>query len=318
MQAIVAVDDEWGIGCGGDLLVRIPDDMRWFKEHTVGKTVIMGNCTFKSLPDSSPLKDRVNIILSHDRDLKVPGAIVLNSMDEVLDIIHTTGADDSIIIGGQTIYEQFLPYCDTAYVTRMHIPESIRRPPDRFFPNLDGSDVWDLVESSGPRSYQGVRFWFAEYRNRRCQKIDRLSFPFIQKDECTFPIPSRIDPWRLDDFIVELLDTLYSYMRPIQDGMDPNDVREYENYADCMDFIQYLQFKRYISTEESFEELFFKYCISEGSDCGGYTMTLNYRDLEEFKDTFYSVACIDELKPYYRMTPVSLQRRTYGLEAAHR
>lgn len=316
MKAVVAVDDNWGIGCGGDLLVRIPDDMRNFKEKTVGKTVIMGNCTFRSLPSSSPLKDRVNIVLSHDSGLRIKGALVMNSIEDVLDLVDTIGSDDTIVIGGQSVYEQLLPYCDTAYVTRMHIPESMSRRPDRFFVNLDESDEWELEESSTTEMYEGVEYKFCTYHNRRCLSIDRRRELFLPKDRCTAFIPRRFESDNYDEFFVELLDTLFSYMRPMQDGLNRHDVEEYQEYADRMDFIHYLEFKRYVSRDHAFDDLFRKYCVPFDGHLDGYMINLRYEDLDRFNGLIYTVDDVNGLASHFDMTPVRIAVTSHEKRAA--
>lgn len=163
MKLIVAVNEEWGIGCEGELLSRIPDDMAFFKQKTMGKVVIMGNSTFKSLPESKPLKNRINIIMSKDTTLRIRGAIVCNSLKDIIYVSNMCHTDDVFIIGGQSIYEQFLPYCSIAYVTKI-----VTRPPqkaDKYFPNLDAMPSWKLVETSEKKYYRNMAYNFTIFEN---------------------------------------------------------------------------------------------------------------------------------------------------------
>ena len=131
LEAIVAVDNSWGIGNKGELLCRVRDDLRNFRSVTSGKTVILGSKTLATFPNGQQLKNRRNIILSRRDDYKVDGAEVAHSLDEALNML---GEDENaVVIGGDSIYKLFLPYCKRIYVTKF----DITLPADAFFPNLD-------------------------------------------------------------------------------------------------------------------------------------------------------------------------------------
>ena len=85
MNLIVAVDKNWAIGYKNDLLVSIPDDMKFFRESTTGKVCIMGKNTLESFPGGRPLKNRVNIVIALEKDYKVDGATVVYSIEEALE-----------------------------------------------------------------------------------------------------------------------------------------------------------------------------------------------------------------------------------------
>lgn len=163
MNAIVSVDRNWGIGCRGDLLFHVPEDMKYFKSMTTGKVVVMGEKTFFSLPGQKPLKDRVNIVLSDNRALVIDGAVVMNSLGEVLEAVKKYNADDVFVIGGQAVYELMLDYCDTVYVTRFQA----EKPADKFFPDLDQKAEWKLTAVSEPREHDGLVFTFNRYERAR-------------------------------------------------------------------------------------------------------------------------------------------------------
>ncbi|MDX9872308.1 MAG: dihydrofolate reductase, partial [Clostridia bacterium] len=114
MKAIVAVDMNWGIGYKGNLLLRIPEDMQFFKQMTLGKVVIMGRETFESLPGKTPLKDRINIILSKNMDSENVNIIVRRSLNEIFHELKRYNSDDVFVIGGESVYTQLLPYCTEA------------------------------------------------------------------------------------------------------------------------------------------------------------------------------------------------------------
>ena len=145
MNVIVAVDAEWGIGNKGDLLARVKEDLQQFARLTTGKTVVLGSNTLATFPGGRVLKDRCNIVLNPDPEYAPEGAIVVHSLDELFEKLKNLEAqgvssEDVFIIGGASVYRQMLPYCDTAYVTKVHTTPAS----DTFFPDLDASPDWAL------------------------------------------------------------------------------------------------------------------------------------------------------------------------------
>lgn len=162
MKAIVAVDLNWGIGCNGKLLQSIPEDMKFFKEKTMGKVVVMGRETFESLPGKAPLKDRVNIVLSRNKLFHEDRLIICNSINETLDELKKYDKNDIFIIGGEMIYKQFLAHCEEIYVTKI----KNKYLADTYFLNLDKDPNWVLVESSEDKEYKGIKYSFTKYKNK--------------------------------------------------------------------------------------------------------------------------------------------------------
>ena len=119
MKLIAAVDRNWGIGLNNKLLISIPEDMKFFRSTTMGNVVVMGRKTLESFPNAKPLKDRINIVLTRDKNYKVEGATVCNTKEEVLKEIAKYDTNNVYIIGGESIYRLFEPECDTALVTRL-------------------------------------------------------------------------------------------------------------------------------------------------------------------------------------------------------
>ena len=155
MQAIVAVSQSWGIGKGGDLLFRLPSDLRRFKAMTTGHTVIMGRKTLDSLPGGKGLPHRRNLVLSRQSDFAPDRAEVIPSVEDIL----TTAADDAFVIGGQQVYEQLLPYC-----TRVHITKVLSDPEaDAFFPDLDKLPGWKVASAGEMLTENGLSFQYVEY-----------------------------------------------------------------------------------------------------------------------------------------------------------
>lgn len=169
IAAIVAVDANNGIGFDGELLERIPEDMRHFRELTEGNIVIMGRKTWDSLP-SQPLPHRANLIVSSTLYLdyieKNGSFTAVVNMDKLQNNL-TPGHQDYVfcdknifIIGGGSIYEQLLPYCDTVYMTRIDVPHANV---DTYFPHLDPTE-WSLVEWSDWREYNEIPYRFLTYK----------------------------------------------------------------------------------------------------------------------------------------------------------
>jgi dihydrofolate reductase len=158
VNAIVAVCDDWGIGQAGRLLVRNSADMHRFVEHTMGGTVIMGRRTLESFPGGRALKGRRNIVLTRDEDFDREGIEVAHGVREALDL---AAPDEYVwIIGGESVYRSFLPYCEHAYVTRNHCT----LPADAFFPDLDNLPGWQLESTEpGGTTDDGMDFSFATY-----------------------------------------------------------------------------------------------------------------------------------------------------------
>ena len=161
MKAIVVVDKNWGIGRDKKLLVHLPGDLKYFKEHTLGKTIVMGRETLESLPGGRPLPNRNNIVLTRNKGYGTDCAIC-HSKEELLKMVKDGNMDEVFIIGGEKIYEQFLSYCDTCYVTK--IEKTLEA--DKFFHNLDKDENFSVVDESGVIEEDGTRYKFVEYRRK--------------------------------------------------------------------------------------------------------------------------------------------------------
>ena len=164
MNIIVSVDKKWGIGNKGKLLVSIPRDKKLFREETTGKVIIMGHNTLLSLPGSQPLAGRENIVLSRDSSLSIKGATVLNSVDACMDYLKKNNIKDSdvFVIGGESVYNDFLPYCDIAHITYIDYEYEA----DRHFLNLDMSDEWGLVLETEEETYFDIPYTFRLYKRK--------------------------------------------------------------------------------------------------------------------------------------------------------
>mgnify|MGYP004656620627 FL=1 len=159
MKLIAAVDNEWNIGNKGGLLFSLPDDMKFFRTTTSGKIVVMGRKTLESFPNSKPLKNRVNIVLSRSNH-DVEGAEFVTSVDELLGRLNEYDTDDVYVIGGAQIYSLLLPYCDTALITHV---DTVASEADSKLPELN-ADEWKITEQSDIHENNGIKFRFTTYK----------------------------------------------------------------------------------------------------------------------------------------------------------
>ena len=163
MNLIVAAEKNWAIGKNGKLLVSIPEDQRLFREETIGKVIVMGRKTMESLPGGQPLYGRTNIVLTRNLDYRKKGAKVVHSVDEALELLKDVPTDDIFIIGGAEIYEQFLPYCDTAHVTWIDYAYEA----DTYFVNLEKDPGWELTAESDEQTYFNICYEFRRYERKQ-------------------------------------------------------------------------------------------------------------------------------------------------------
>ncbi len=162
MNFIVNVDENWAIGNKGELLVHIPADMKMFRQETTGKVVVLGRKTLETFPQKQPLKNRTNIILTSDRGFKAGDAIVVHSIDELLEELKKYDDDDIYIIGGDSVYRQMFPYVNTAHVTKV----DHKYDADSHFPNLDEDPEWEITASSEEQYYFDLTYHFLKYERK--------------------------------------------------------------------------------------------------------------------------------------------------------
>ena len=159
ISAIVAVDQNWGIGYKGELLEHLPPDLKYFKAVTAGHVVVMGSKTWDSLP-KKPLPDRTNIIISNKGNLLLENGAIRLSLDDLL-LGIADFEDDVFVIGGGSIYEQLLPLCDRVYVTKI---EKSYKNVDTYFPiNLDKDPNWEASTCTELRDYKDIPYAFLTY-----------------------------------------------------------------------------------------------------------------------------------------------------------
>ena len=157
MELIVAVYDDWGIGKDGTQPVALSVDRKFFREMTKGAMVIVGRKTLADFPGGKPLPNRINVVLTR-QDIEIPGVVVCHSTKEAVEFAKT--AERAMVIGGSSIYQQMMPYCDTAYITKVHAnPES-----DTFLENFDLNPQWSLEEVLMSGEENGIKYEMCLYK----------------------------------------------------------------------------------------------------------------------------------------------------------
>lgn len=162
MNLIAAVDKNWAIGLNNKLLVQIPDDMKFFRQTTTGKVVVMGRKTLESFPNGLPLKNRTNIVLTRDKNYRVKGAQMVYSLEELLEELKKYPSEDIYVIGGESIYRQLLDHCDVAHITKIEYAYEA----DAWFPNLDELPEWEITADSEEQTYFDVEYYFYKYEKK--------------------------------------------------------------------------------------------------------------------------------------------------------
>ena len=155
MNLIAAVDQNWAIGKGGNLLCRIPADLRRFQELTTGHAVILGRKTLETFPGGRPLMNRRNMILSRNPAFAPDRAEVFRDVDSLL----RAAPADAFVIGGESVYRALLPRCTRAHLTKVEGAF----PADAFFPDLDADPAWAVTEEGEALEHQGLAFRYVTY-----------------------------------------------------------------------------------------------------------------------------------------------------------
>ena len=159
MELIVAVYDDWGIGRDGTQPVALSVDRKFFREMTKGAMVIAGRRTIGDFPGQKPLPGRVNVALTR-QNVEIPGFTVCHSPEEAMELAKT--ADRAMVIGGGSVYKQMLPYCDLAYITKVHTTIQC----DTYFPNLDEMEEWYLAETMMSGEENGIGYEMLLYKRK--------------------------------------------------------------------------------------------------------------------------------------------------------
>ncbi len=164
MNAIVIVDRLWAIGRDGGLLFSLPQEMKRFRELTMGGTVILGRRTLDSFPGGKPLKGRRNIVITRNVDFDRAGLEVASAPMDALDLVRDEDPERVWLIGGGSVYAALLSSCKRAYVTKV---DAIVDESDTFFPNLDKLPGWTVEREEGPIRESGQIYRFVDYINQK-------------------------------------------------------------------------------------------------------------------------------------------------------
>ena len=162
MNLIVNADKNWGIGKKNSLLIRIPEDMKFFRRMTKGNVIVLGRRTLESFPGGVALPERTNIVLSKKPDLKAQGAVLVHDIDSLFEELKNYDDDRVFVAGGESVYRELLPYCKRAYVTRTDYEYDA----DAYFPDIDVLDNWVKVSESEEQTYFDIVYTFDVYENK--------------------------------------------------------------------------------------------------------------------------------------------------------
>ena len=159
--SIVSCDINFGIGKDNHLLFSLPADMKYFRESTKGHVVAMGKKTLLSLPNSKPLKNRTNIVLTHHL-VAEDGLINVGTLEELLGVMQTLSVNETVfVIGGASVYKDTLPYVDEVWITKVEADGHA----DVFFPNIDKMPEFECYSTSDPIIDNGYEIRFKKYKN---------------------------------------------------------------------------------------------------------------------------------------------------------
>lgn len=277
MKFIVAVDEKWGIGKNGDLLLSIPDDMRYYRETTRGKVVVMGYNTLLSLPGGKPQPARLNIVLADIPSLRVSGAVVCGSMEQFLRLCGCFAPDDVFVIGGGSIYRQMMPYCCEAHITKMRFDGEAQV----FIPSLDEMPEWSVEAESAQAVWKGIRYSFATYRNASPTALP--AGPALSSSMTSYfrkKAPFNVRIFKDEAYMEELRALLCAFFCPLVGGFSSEDVDRFFAEGGGMSFEEYLRGKGVIAAPEDFAALEKKY-DPDGTRAGRTVIAAreNFRDI---------------------------------------
>lgn len=168
ISIVVAAAENNAIGKDNRLIWRLPKDIKFFKEKTIGHCILTGRKNYESIPDAfRPLPGRTNIVVTRSKDYQAPGAIVVHSIDEAIAKAKALGEEELAVIGGGEIYREILPKTDIIWMTRVHhsFPDA-----HTFFPPIDPAE-WKLTwqESHPADEKHAYAYTFEKYE--RLEKL---------------------------------------------------------------------------------------------------------------------------------------------------
>ena len=163
MNILVTVDERWAIGNNDKLLVQIPKNQKLFMEETAGKVLVVGRKALQTFPQGMPLQGRTTIVLSENKELKIKGATVVNSLDALLKELKKYPEEDIYIAGGESVFTQLLPYCKVVHVTKVDNVYAA----NKYFPNLDKDPEWVMTADSDEQTYFDIAYEFMRYERAK-------------------------------------------------------------------------------------------------------------------------------------------------------
>ncbi len=163
MKLIAAVDQNWNLGYRGELLFRIPADLKRFRALTTGNVVVMGRKTMLSLPGGRPLVNRDNIVLTRNTALDAQDIRIAHSIDELFELLRLPAfaGKEVFVIGGAEVYSALLPFCESALITHVNAT----READCALPDLAALDNWEVTERSDVQFHEDLSFSYVTYQN---------------------------------------------------------------------------------------------------------------------------------------------------------
>ena len=259
MRMIAAVDENWGLGKNGDLLTSIPEDMRFFRQTTQGKVLVMGSKTLRSFPNAKPLPGRLNVVMTRQKDARFPGCVVCDGMESLLALLAGFMPDDVMVIGGGGIYTQLLPYCTEALITKMQFNGEA----DTFLPNLDSLPEWSVAEESEQKEHESIKFSFLTYKNSAVKPLGNSAAPLSTDMSSYFKNNKTIELDYFDTenqaYKAELKALLNAFFHPLGEGVSANEVKAFLENEHAVSFETYLHQKYLIAARADVEALAEKY-----------------------------------------------------------
>lgn len=167
MIAIVAVDNNYAIGRGKSMLYHLPADLKHFRNATKGKVLVMGRSTLESFPDGKPLPNRVNIVLTRNKDYVREDVVLARGFAQLREILAPYAPDEVMLLGGDSVYHALIDCCCKAIVTHVQA----EAPADKFFPNLEQKPGWERVSCTEEMETNGYKYKICEYKNNRVLPI---------------------------------------------------------------------------------------------------------------------------------------------------
>lgn len=285
MKLIAAVDEKWGIGKNGGLLASIPEDMRFFREKTRGRVLVMGRGTLDSFPGGRPLPGRLNIVISRSAQTRTDGVVVCNSTEQLFELLQGFSTDDVFVIGGGSVYRQLLPYCDTAYITRMCFDGGA----EVFMPNLDETEGWIRSDCGDRQEHDGLRFAFTTYTNPKAPqtgfsgKCGSMAEYFKPKKEIEIEVLSLTGD-RGKEYLTKLRELLRAYFKPLEGGFSAEDAKAFleEQKARGCTLEDYLLKNKLIARQSDFAGL--NSAFDNGKDLPVKTLSVTKEQADDIND----------------------------------